>query len=65
MLYFSPELFYIIFLTFAHLWWFGGWGLGISFCGLGFQLMRFGACGVGPSGFFGVGAPYINMEKKP
>ena len=30
-----------------------GLGLGSSDWGLGFQLMGFGACGVGPSGFFG------------
>ena len=33
------------------------WGFGVGvldwvFWGLGFQLMRFEACGVGPSGFF-------------
>ena len=43
------------FLIFAHLWWFGGWGLILGFWGWGFQLMGFGACGVGPSGFFGLG----------
>ena len=26
---------------------------GLGFWGTGFQLMGFGACGVGPSGFFG------------
>ena len=30
------------------------WGLRLSFWGWGFQLMGFGACGVGPSGCFGV-----------
>ena len=33
----------ILFLTLAHLWWFGGWGFGvwvlIGLLGLGFQLM--------------------------
>ena len=45
------------FLILAHLWWFGVLGLGsyIGFLGWGFQLMGFGACGVGPSGFFGLG----------
>ena len=32
-----------------------GWGLILGFGGRGFQLMGFGACGVGPSGFFGLG----------
>ena len=32
------------------------WGLG--FCGWGFQLMGFGACGVGLSGVFGRGSLY-------
>ena len=45
------------FLIFVHLWWFGGWGfwgccLGLDFCGWGFQLMAFEACGLGPFGFF-------------
>ena len=55
---FFPGLFLGIFLkNFAHLWWFGvrGWGLRLGFWGWGFQLMEFGACGVGPSGFFGLG----------
>ena len=45
------------FLIFAHLWWFGVSGLGsyIGFSGWGFRLMGFGACGMGPSGFFGLG----------
>ena len=34
---------------------FWGWGLILGFWGWGFQLMGFGACGVGPSGFFGFG----------
>ena len=33
--------------------------------GLGFQLMEFGACGVEPSGFFWVGALYINIKNNP
>ena len=38
-------------------WGLGFWGLGLIFvfCGYGFQLMGFGACGVEPSGFFGLG----------
>ena len=36
----------------------------IGFLSLGFQLIRFGACGVGLSGFFhGVGARNIFLEK--
>ena len=34
---------------------FCGWGLILGFWGWGYQLMGFGACGVGPSGFFGLG----------
>ena len=34
---------------------FSGWGLILGFWGWGFQLMGFGACGVGLSGFFGLG----------
>ena len=40
----------------------GGWGPGLDPWGWGFQFMGFGACGVGPSGVFGVGALYINIE---
>ena len=36
---------------------------GLGFLGQGFQLMGFGACGVGPSGFFWVGALYINIKE--
>ena len=45
------------FLIFAHLWWFWVLGLGLilGVWGWGFQLMGFGACGVGPYGFFGFG----------
>ena len=42
---------------------FGGWGLGLGFWGWGFQLMGFGACVVGLSGFYGVGALYINIKE--
>ena len=41
------------------------WGLGfvLGSLGRGFQLMGFGACGVGPSWFFEVGALDINIEE--
>ena len=42
---------------------FWGLGLGLGFWGWSFQLMGFGACGVGPSGFVGVGALYINIKE--
>ena len=41
-----------------------GLGSWIGFLGLGFQLIGFGACGVGPSCFFGVGALCINIEER-
>ena len=34
-----------------------------DFWGRVFQLMGCGICGVGPSGFFWVGAPYINIKE--
>ena len=37
---------------------FWGWGLILGFWGWGFQLMGFVACGVGPSGFLGLGSLY-------
>ena len=40
-----------------------GWGLGLVSWGWGFQLIGFGACDVGYSGFFGIGALYINIER--
>ena len=55
---FCPRvILYNFFLFFAHLWWFlfGAWGLRFGFSGWGFQLMGFGACGVGPSGYFELG----------
>ena len=57
---FFPGLFFIIFsyyCSFMVVWGlgFGGWGLILGFWGWGFQLMGFGACGVGPSGFLGFG----------
>ena len=39
-----------------------GCGVILGFWGWGFQLMGFGACGVGPSGFFGLGL-YINIKE--
>ena len=45
-----------------------GFGVGVLdwfLFGWGFQLMGVGACGVGLSGFFGVGALYINIEELP
>ena len=66
MLYFFPRvILHYFFLILAHLWWFGVLGLGsyIGFLGWGFQLMGFGACGVGPSGFFWVVALYINIKE--
>ena len=42
---------------------FGVLGLGLGFWGWGFQLMDFRACDVGLSGFYGVGAPYINTKE--
>ena len=52
-----------IFFTFFHfgsfmvVWCWSLWGSGIElgFWGWGFQLIGFGACDVGPSGFFGFG----------
>ena len=44
-------------------WGFWGQGLGLGFWGRGFQLMGVGVCGVGLSGFYGVGALYINIKK--
>mgnify|MGYP001804255686 CR=1 FL=1 len=45
-------------------WDLGFWGRGLilGFWGSGFQLMGFGACGVGPSGLFKVGALYLNKR---
>ena len=40
-----------------------GLGLRLDFWGWGFQLMGFGACGEGPTGFLRVGALYINIEE--
>ena len=58
-IFFPRVILYNFFLILAHLWWFGVLGLGsyIGFLGYGFSfdLMGFGAYGVGPSGFFGFG----------
>ena len=46
--------FFLFWLIFGGLG-FWGWGLILGFWGWDFQLMGFGACGVGLSGFFGLG----------
>ena len=74
---FSPAIFFprVILYNFFLFWLingglgFWGWGLILGFCGWGFQLMGFGVCGVGPSGFFfGWGSLYkhkrITLGKK-
>ena len=59
----------VIFYTFfSFLWWLGGWSFGVwvlnRVFGVGvFLLVGFWACGVGPSGFFGVGALYKIIEE--
>ena len=58
MLYFFPRLFSFL-LIYGGLEVGGVGGVGLGFGGWGFQLMGFWACGVGPSGLFGVGALYI------
>ena len=58
MLYFFPRVFlYNIFLNFAHLWWFGvrGFVVGVLYGVFGVGFSVDGACGVWPSGFFGLG----------
>ena len=56
MLYFVPRfILYNFFFNFSLIYGglgFRGWGLISGFWGLGFQLMGFGVCGVGPSGFY-------------
>ena len=58
MLYFFPRVllynFFLFLLIYGGLG-FWGWGLILGFWGWGFQLMGFGSCAVGPSGFFGFG----------
>ena len=56
---FFPGLFLTFFLHFNSI--IVVWGLELGFWGCGFLLMRFWACGVGPSGVFGVGALYISI----
>ena len=60
---FFPGLSFMIFSYFGSFMVFWGWGLILGFWDWGFQLMGFGACGMGPSGFFWVGALYINLGK--
>ena len=58
MLYFFPRFTlhnFFLFLLIAGGLEFGVLGLILGFWGSGFQLMGFGACGVGPSGFVGFG----------
>ena len=60
---FSQGYFYTFF---SFLTIYGGLGVGVwdwVFLGLRFQLMGFGACGVEPYEFCGVGALYINIEE--
>ena len=70
-LHFIPRLFFLyfflIFCSFMLVWGlrFWVWGIGVGFWGWGFQLIGFGACGARPSGFFGVGAPFINIPEQP
>ena len=61
MLYFSHGYFLCFVLIDAHLRWVRVSGFGV--CDRGFPWMGFGACGVGLSGVFGVGALYINIEE--
>ena len=57
-IFFPRAILYIFFLFLLIYDGLGFWGLGLilGFWGWGFQLMRFGACGVGPSGFSGLGS---------
>ena len=56
-IFFPRVILYNFVLFFAHLWWFGVLEFGSyrGYLGWGFQLMGFGACGVGPSGYYGLG----------
>ena len=63
---FFPRVILYIFLSILLIYGglrFGVWGLclELGFWGLGFQLIGFWACGVRPSGVFGVEALYINI----
>ena len=53
--FFFPGLFFIMFSYFGSFMVVWGWVLISGFWGWGFHLMGFGACGVWPSGFFGLG----------
>ena len=61
------RLFFTFFFLFICLFMVVGglafWGLGFGFWGWPFQLMGFRDCGVRSSGFFGIGALYINIEE--
>ena len=48
-------MFFSSFCSFMVVWGFRVGGLRLGFWGWGIQLMGFGACGVGPSGFLGLG----------
>ena len=67
MLYFFPGLFFIFFLFFAHLWWFGfgvlGLGSYIGFLRLGFSVDRVWGLWCGAFWVFWVGALYINIKE--
>ena len=56
-----PGLFFIFFSYFGSFMVVLGFGLILGFWDWGFQLMRFGACGVGPTGFFWVEALPLNF----
>ena len=65
-IFFPRVILYNFFLFWLILWLFWGFGvLGsyIEFLGLGFSVDGVGACGVGLSGFFLVGALYINIKE--
>ena len=61
MLYFFQGLLFVLFFSFfAHLLLFGVlecWSPGLVFLGLGFQLVGFTACSVGPTCFMGLRLP--------
>ena len=56
-IFFPRVILYIFFLLWLIYGGLGFWGRGLilGFWGWGFQLMGFGACGVGPSGFLWLG----------
>ena len=58
MLHFFPRVIVYIFFLFMLIYGglgFWGWSLRLGFWGWGLQLMGFGACGMGRSGFIGLG----------